>query len=189
MTTPAPREITPNELAALPFGFLDPHWVHQDPPYSDYIEAIWNTFSVWSNLPTSPWHWNADNKELTDSDWESFYPGYYLIDVTTNSIHELSGSYQDKLVKYNINAERWEYLNHKPVQLPSLETNDPDDTEVTALLDSATTSVSRSCFALTPEQQKLLRADFAYRVSSYSTGFYSRLRASMSYSLYAESLP
>jgi hypothetical protein len=35
----------------------------------------------------------------------------------------------------------------------------------------------------------LLRADFAYRVSSYSTGFYSRLRASMSYSLYAESLP
>jgi hypothetical protein len=36
---------------------------------------------------------------------------------------------------------------------------------------------------------RLLRADFAYRVSSYSTGFYSRLRASMSYSLYAESLP
>jgi hypothetical protein len=79
MTAPAPREITPNELAALPFGFLDPHWVHQDPPYSDYIKATWNSFSVWSNLPTGPWHWDADDKELTDSDWESFYPGYYLI--------------------------------------------------------------------------------------------------------------
>jgi hypothetical protein len=39
------------------------------------------------------------------------------------------------------------------------------------------------------KEQWVLRADFAYRVSSYSTGFYSRLRASMSYSLYAESLP
>jgi hypothetical protein len=150
----APREITPNKLAALPFGFLDPHWIHQDPPYSDYIEATWNTFSVWSNLPTGPWHWNADDKELTDGDWESFYPGYYLIDVTTNSIHELSGSYQDKLVKYNANTERWEYLDHKPVQFPSLEPDDPDDTEVTALLDSATASISHSRLALTPEQQK-----------------------------------
>jgi hypothetical protein len=33
----------------------------------------------------------------------------------------------------------------------------------------------------------VLHADFAYRVSSYSTGFYSQLRASMSYSLYIES--
>jgi hypothetical protein len=39
------------------------------------------------------------------------------------------------------------------------------------------------------EEHVLLRADFAYRVSSYSTGFYSQLRASMSYSLYVESLP
>jgi hypothetical protein len=35
----------------------------------------------------------------------------------------------------------------------------------------------------------LLHTDFAYRMSSYSTGFYSRLRALMSYSLYIESLP
>jgi len=154
MTMPPPREITPDELAALPFGFLDPHWVHQNPPYSDYIKATWNSFSVWSTLPTGPWHWDADDKNLTDSDWESFYPGYYLIDVNTNSIHELSGSYQDKLVKYNPSAERWEYLNHKPVQFPKSEIDDPDDTEVTALLDSATASISRSRLALTPEQQK-----------------------------------
>jgi hypothetical protein len=82
------------------------------------------------------------------------YPGYLLIDVTTNSIQELSGSYQDKLVKYNVTTERWEYLNHKPVHFPSLESDDPDDTEVSALLDSAITSVSRSRSTLTPEQQR-----------------------------------
>jgi hypothetical protein len=157
MTTPAHRVITPTELAELPFGFLDPHWVHQDPPYSNYIEATWNTFTVWSTLPTGPWHWNADNKQLTYADWESFYPGYHLIDVTTNSIQELSSSYQGKLVKYNVTAERWEYLNHKPVHFPSPETDDPDVTEVSALLDSAITSVSRSRSALTPEQQKLAK--------------------------------
>jgi hypothetical protein len=154
MTTPEQRAVTPANLAELPFGFLDPHWIHQDPPYSDYIKATWNTFIVWSTFPTGPWHWNADDKQLTTADWESFYPGYHLIDVTTNNVQELSGSYQDKRVKYNATAEHWEYLNHKPVHFPGQEADDPDDTKVSALLDSAITSISRSRSVLTPEQQR-----------------------------------
>jgi hypothetical protein len=154
MTTTGHHALTPTELAELPFGFLDPHWVHQDPPYSDYVEAIWNTFTVWSTLPTGLWHWNANDQQLTYGDWESFHPGFHLVDITTNTVQELSGSYQDKSVKYNATASRWEYLNHKPVNFPSPETDDPDVTEVSALLDSAITLVSRSHSTLTPDQQK-----------------------------------
>jgi hypothetical protein len=154
MTLNEDRPITSDELAQLPFGFEDPHWIQQDPPYTDIVEATWNSFLVWSNSPKGPWNWDSNSDEITDNNWETFYPGFKHINVSVCTLLELSGSYHNKSIKYNATSARWEYLNHKPVNFTTHESDDPDITEVSALLDSAITSISRSRSALTPEQQK-----------------------------------
>jgi hypothetical protein len=154
MTPAKDHAITSEELAQLPFGFENPHWIQQDPPYSDIVEATWNSLLVWSSTPARPWHWDSNSEEITSNDWELFYPGYQKIDITVCTLLELSGSYHDKSVKYNSNLGRWEYLNHKPVNFTTSESDNPNVTEVSALLDSAITLISRSRSALTLEQQK-----------------------------------
>jgi Retrotransposon gag protein len=133
----------------FPYG---PHWVHQDPPYYNVLEGTWNTFLVWANRAIGPWFWDANSEELFTNDWNLFYPGHKHVDI--NDLHELSGTYQDKSVKYNSTSTRWEYLNHKLVNFEPSKTDNPDVTEVSALLDSAVASVSRSRSALTREQQR-----------------------------------
>jgi len=154
MTTVEDYPLNSDEEIEVPFEYASPVWKHQDPPNSPYISADWNGTLVWASTPDGQWYYESNDAKVGPDDWEQRYPGFKHIDIDICDSAEFTGTYRDKSVKFNATARQWEYLNHRPVNFNTTESDDPDVTEVSALLDAAAGSISRSLSALTPEQQK-----------------------------------
>ena len=149
------RELSTEEQDQLPFEFINGVWQSQPDNFPDIVTATWNNNPVWAPRPTGPWYYDQkDDPEVNPQDWAKYYPHLEQVTVTTINNTTLSGTYQGRRVRWNRNKHRWEYHNHYPVTFdpPEPVPEDPDVTEVSALLDAATTSATRTLATLTPEQ-------------------------------------
>jgi hypothetical protein len=153
MSLPA-HELTTEEQDQLPFEFINGTWQPQRNNLPDLVAAIWNNNTVWARATTGPWYFDQEgDPEVVPEDWAKYYPHLEQVTVTTLNNTQLSGTYQGKRIRWNRNKRHWEYHNHFPVSVdpPDPSPEDPDVTEVSALLDAATTSASRTLAILTPE--------------------------------------
>jgi len=154
MSLPA-RELSTEEQEQLPFEFINGTWQTQGNNLPDLVAATWNNNTVWARKPTGPWYFDQEgDPEVVPEDWAKYYPHLEQVTVTTINNTVLSGTYQGKRIRWHRNKRRWEYHNHFPVSFdpPEPSPEDPDVTEVSALLDAATTSASRTLATLTPER-------------------------------------
>ena len=154
MSRPA-RELTVEEHDQLPFEFVNGTWQSQPDNRPDLIAATWNNNVVWAAKLAGPWYYDQEgDPEVTPEDWAKYYPHLEQVTVTTINNTQLTGTYQGKRIRWNRGKRRWEYHNHYPVTFepPEPVPEDPDVTEVSALLDAATTTATRTLATLTPEQ-------------------------------------
>jgi hypothetical protein len=152
--------LSEEEHDQLPFNFTDGHWQPALTHDGYTLFATWNKQLLWAHDISGPWRFDTGDDLVTDAHWETLYPHYTKVQITTNNNTALEGVYNDKRIRWSRSNHRWQYLNHQPVNFKtessssSEEERDPDISAVDALLQTATESVTRTLTAVTPEQPK-----------------------------------
>jgi hypothetical protein len=114
--------------------------------------AIWQGKPVVGETTFGPWeflHDNQSRERVTEQHWDEVHPGFSRVDVTTNTPHELSGTYNGKEVRWSRSKNSFIYRNNHRVDFSKHD--DSDEEQVSSLLEASLQSVERSRSKLTPE--------------------------------------
>ena len=148
MTEPEVRALTEEELELLPYSTTDPFVQLPKPPNDRPI-----TFGTWHNeliftydLVHGTWTFDSNDLQLTPQDWESYYPRILQLDNVV-AVKNLTGFYNGKRARWSESNNHWQYFNHTPVIF-----SDPEELEVSKVLEDIATTLERTTGKLTPEQ-------------------------------------
>jgi hypothetical protein len=114
--------------------------------------AIWQGKPVVGETTFGPWeflHDDQSRERVTEQHWDEVHPGFSRVDVTTNTPHELSGTYNGKEVRWSRSKNSFIYRNNHRVDFSKHD--DSDEEQVSSLLEASLQSVERSRSKLTPE--------------------------------------
>jgi hypothetical protein len=160
-------QLSYDEHQELPFEFTNGCWETQLDSLPDIVIATWLSKPVWSCLPSGPFYFNVEgNPEVSTNDWNQAYPNFHKVKPASYTNTELLGTYQSKLVCWSHSQHHWQYLNHHPITFKptppestpttprhsSAPSHNSDVEEVSALLESAASTLTRTVASLTPEQ-------------------------------------
>ena len=145
--TEATRELTEEEELRIPRYFTNKYY---SITYESYY-ATWGSLNISSNTGDFPWLISIQNRDLNDNDYEEACPGYKQIEDI--DFYNLISQYHGKEVAWSSNKNGWYYRNHRKVifqtefgtpqgKSPSNHDSEPDEEEVSQLLDSATQTLT-----------------------------------------------
>jgi hypothetical protein len=158
--------LTPEQIALLPFDFINATYEPALIPGNiDIYWASWNSRLVYALEPQGPWSFDNPERQITESDWEHYYPGFSQVSIT-NIGDPLVGTFDNKEVCWSRSKQHWEYLNHRSVTFPTQEEQtfhspatplsslpleeDDEQEQVSQLLDTALQTTTRIVTSLTP---------------------------------------
>ena len=148
MTEPEVRALTEEELELLPYSTTNPFVQLPIPPNDRPITfATWHDNLIFTyDLVRGPWIFDSNDKEITLQDWEFHYPRILQLDNVV-ILKNLTGFYSGKRVRWSESNSRWQYFNHTPVVFI-----DPEEAEVSQVLENIASTLERTTRKLTPEQ-------------------------------------
>ena len=100
------------EAALAPFGF-EPDLVTEFKDGSTVYSAKWKTENVIAPRPRGPWEIiqpDSQTEKITDDHWKLIHPG--IQHVTVLDWHNLTGTYDDKGVRWSRSQNRFVYDNN-----------------------------------------------------------------------------
>ena len=138
-----------DEAALAPFGF-EPDLVTDFRDGNTVYSAKWKTESVIAPAPLGPWRIiRPDNNEpepVTTDHWKVVHPGIQHVSIL--DWHALTGTYDDKNVRWSRTQNRFVYDNNCAVIFPTEE--EGEAAEVSQLLESSRQTLERTATKVTP---------------------------------------
>jgi len=139
-----------DELSQIPFGFK-PLLVTGFTNREILFSAEWRFEALIAPAPAGPWHIiqpGTDQQELLTTDhWKIAHPGIQHLDIT--DWHNLTGTYNEKNIRWSNSQNRFVYDNNRPVIFPAAE--EEETAEVSQLLETSQRILERTTAKVSPE--------------------------------------